>query len=312
MTLGVQAALAALPIVLAGVLLVMFRFPARRAMPLVYAAAVAIALGAWRMGVVDVAASTVQGLFLTFDLLFIIFGAILLLNTLEESGGVAAIRRSFHALSDDRRIQMIIIAWLFGSFIEGAAGFGTPAAIAAPLMVAMGFPAAAAVMIGMMIQSTASRSARSARPSWSAYKAGSRARRSTLNSSRPASRCGISCASWLLLSVLPGQASSGLRRVGDRRDSRTGGSPPARVDDSPGPASHLPPRSATAGGAGALRLEEAQRLHSGPLAGSGSGSWCYRRHPNLRRSAQLASAPPFTGQRWCLGSAGAVSSLRPA
>ena len=48
----------------------------------------------------------------------------------------------------------MIIAWLFGSFIEGASGFGTPAAIAAPLMVALGFPAMAAVMIGMMIQST--------------------------------------------------------------------------------------------------------------------------------------------------------------
>ena len=155
MTLGLQAALAAAPILLGGVLLVAFRVPARHAMPVVYATAVAIALGVWQMGVVDVAASTVQGLFLTFDLLFIIFGAILLLNTLEESGGVAAIRQSFHVLSDDRRIQVIIIAWLFGSFIEGAAGFGTPAAIAAPLMVAMGFPAAAAVMIGMMIQSTA-------------------------------------------------------------------------------------------------------------------------------------------------------------
>ncbi len=42
----------------------------------------------------------------------------------------------------------------FGCFIEGASGFGTPAAIAAPLLVAIGFPALAAVMIGMMIQST--------------------------------------------------------------------------------------------------------------------------------------------------------------
>jgi lactate permease len=124
-------------------------------MPVVYVTAVVIALGVWNMAFLDVAASTVQGLFLTFDLLLIIFGAILLLNTLEQSGGVAAIRRSFHDVSDDRRVQVVIIAWLFGSFIEGAAGFGTPAAVAAPLMVAMGFPAAGAVMLGMMIQSTA-------------------------------------------------------------------------------------------------------------------------------------------------------------
>ena len=149
------AGLAALPILLAGVLLVGFRLPAKWAMPAVYLTAVVIALNVWNMPFVDVAASTVEGLFLTFDLLLIIFGAILLLNTLEQSGGVAAIRRSFHDISDDRRVQVVIIAWLFGSFIEGAAGFGTPAAVAAPLMVAMGFPAAGAVMLGMMIQSTA-------------------------------------------------------------------------------------------------------------------------------------------------------------
>ena len=149
------AGLAALPIILAGVLLVGFRMPAKWAMPAVYVTAVVIALGVWNMPFVDVAASTVEGLFLTFDLLWIIFGAILLLKTLERSGGVAAIRRSFHDISDDRRVQVVIIAWLFGSFIEGAAGFGTPAAVAAPLMVAMGFPAAGAVMLGMMIQSTA-------------------------------------------------------------------------------------------------------------------------------------------------------------
>ncbi|QNN24847.1 L-lactate permease [Planctomycetales bacterium ZRK34] len=149
------AALAVLPIALGGVLLVGFRIAAKWAMPAVYACAVIIALTAWRMSGADVAASTIQGLFITLDILLIIFAAILLLNTLEESGGVAAIRRSFYTISDDRRVQVVIVAWLFGSFIEGAAGFGTPAAIAAPLMVAIGFPAAAAVMIGMMIQSTA-------------------------------------------------------------------------------------------------------------------------------------------------------------
>lgn len=155
MTGSVQALVAIAPILLAAVLLVGFRLAAKWAMPLVYIAAVVLAFGAWRMDLRHIAASSVQGLFITFDILFIIFGAILLLKTLEHSGGVAAIRRSFHGLSDDRRVQMVIVAWLFGSFIEGSAGFGTPAAVAAPLMVALGFPAAAAVMLGMMIQSTA-------------------------------------------------------------------------------------------------------------------------------------------------------------
>ena len=155
MPLGMQAALALFPIALGGVLLVGFRVPAKHAMPAAYIAAVGVAIGAWQMTPTRVAAASIQGLFLTFDLLFIIFGAILLLHTLERSGGVAAIRRSFDGISSDRRVQVVIVAWLFGSFIEGAAGFGTPAAVAAPLMVALGFPAAAAVMLGMMIQSTA-------------------------------------------------------------------------------------------------------------------------------------------------------------
>ncbi len=155
MSLSLQALVAVSPILIAGILLIGFRVPAKWAMPLVYVTAAVLAWSVWKVDPRYIAASSVQGLFITFDLLFIIFGAILLLKTLEHSGGVTAIRRSFHAISDDRRVQIVIVAWLFGSFIEGAAGFGTPAAVAAPLMVALGFPAAGAVMIGMMIQSTA-------------------------------------------------------------------------------------------------------------------------------------------------------------
>ncbi len=152
---GAQALLALFPIALGGVLLVGFRVPAKHAMPAAYVAAASVAIFAWEMSVSRVAAASIQGLFLTFDLLFIIFGAILLLHTLERSGGVAAIRKSFNGISDDRRVQVVIVALRFGSFIECAPRFGTPAAVAAPLLVALGFPAAAAVMLGMMIQSTA-------------------------------------------------------------------------------------------------------------------------------------------------------------
>lgn len=155
MHLTVQALLALVPILMAAVLLVGFRWPAKRAMPIVYVLTAVLALGLWGVDLTRVVASTIQGLFITFDILWIIFGAILLLSTLKHSGGVSAIRAGFTNVSTDRRVQVIIIAWLFGSFIEGSAGFGTPAAIAAPLMVALGFPAMAAVMIGMMIQSTA-------------------------------------------------------------------------------------------------------------------------------------------------------------
>ena len=154
MELSTQAFFAALPILVAAVLLVGFRLPAKKAMPIVYIVTTVVAIYVWDVTFNRVLASTLQGLLITVAVLWIIFGAILLLNTLKHSGAIKVIREGFNNISPDRRVQVIIIAWLFGSFIEGASGFGTPAAIAAPLMVAIGFPAMAAVMVGMMIQST--------------------------------------------------------------------------------------------------------------------------------------------------------------
>ena len=148
------ALLSFLPILAVGVLLVGFRLPASRAMPVSYLVAAGLALFVWEVPGVQVAAASIKGLSLTLRLLFIIFGAILLLNTLKHSGALAVIRNGFTNISADRRVQVIIIAWLFGAFIEGAAGFGTPAAVTVPLMVGLGFPAMAGVVAGMIIQST--------------------------------------------------------------------------------------------------------------------------------------------------------------
>ena len=103
MTSGVQALLAFAPILAAAVLLVGLRWPARRAMPVVYILAALIALTAWRVSFPHVAASTIQGLFITFNILYIIFGAILLLNALKHSGAITAIRGGFTRISADRR-----------------------------------------------------------------------------------------------------------------------------------------------------------------------------------------------------------------
>ncbi|MDP6251114.1 MAG: L-lactate permease [Verrucomicrobiota bacterium] len=148
------ALLSFLPILVVGVLLVGFRLPASRAMPVSYLVAAGLALFVWLVPGVKVAAASIKGLSLMLRLLFIIFGAILLLNTLKHSGALAVIRNGFTNISADRRVQVIIIAWLFGAFIEGAAGFGAPAAVTVPLMVGLGFPAMAGVVAGMIIQST--------------------------------------------------------------------------------------------------------------------------------------------------------------
>ncbi|MBV7434335.1 L-lactate permease [Cardiobacteriaceae bacterium TAE3-ERU3] len=154
MSQGMLALLAFSPLLITGILLIGFRLPAKIVMPVVFVITALIAGLVWQMEWLRVAASTLQGLIITAGVLWIIFGAILLLNTLKESGAIAVIRNGFVDISPDRRVQMILVVWLFGCFIEGAAGYGAPAAVVSPLLVAIGFPAMAAVMIGMMVQST--------------------------------------------------------------------------------------------------------------------------------------------------------------
>ena len=154
MTSTMMSLLAFAPLVLAAILLIGFRVTARTAMPIVYIVTALIAFFAWHVSFIRIVASSLQGMMLTISILWIIFGAILLLNTLKHSGGIAAIRNGFSGISADRRIQVVIVAWLFGCFIEGASGFGTTAAVASPLLVALGFPALPAVVMGMMVQST--------------------------------------------------------------------------------------------------------------------------------------------------------------
>ena len=154
MSTGILCVLALLPIIAVAFFLVILRWPASRAMPICYFVAVALALFVWKVPGAKVAAASVKGLVIAGTLLYIIFGAILLLNTLKESGGLRAIRKGFTDITPDRRIQVIIIAWLFGALMEAVAGFGTPAAICVPLLVGLGFPPLAAVVSGMIIQST--------------------------------------------------------------------------------------------------------------------------------------------------------------
>lgn len=146
--------LALLPIATVFILLVVLARSAKLSMFVAYVVTALTALVIWGTEPAKVLGATVNGAITAASLLYIVFGAILMLYTLEESGGIRAIRNGFTRISPDRRVQAIIIAWLFGSLIEGASGFGTPAAIAAPLLVAIGFPAMAAVMVTLIIQST--------------------------------------------------------------------------------------------------------------------------------------------------------------
>src|SRR5690625_4512443 len=107
--------LALAPIVVVFVLMVVLGRSAKLSMGAAYVVTALLSLFVWGSSGAIVAAATVNGIITAITLLFIVFGAILLLNTLKEGGALSAIRQGFMDVSPDRRVQVIIVAWLFGS-----------------------------------------------------------------------------------------------------------------------------------------------------------------------------------------------------
>ena len=105
MSIGFQALFAVLPILFAGILLIGLRISAKKAMPLVYISTVAIAFVVWEVSFNRVLASTIVGVLITISVLWIIFGAILLLNTLKHSGAIIVIRQGFNNSTFAHRFQ---------------------------------------------------------------------------------------------------------------------------------------------------------------------------------------------------------------
>ncbi|MGM0746151.1 MAG: L-lactate permease [Bacteroidota bacterium] len=150
-----SALLAFIPILAAIVLMAGMNWPATKALPLSLLIAIAVAFFYWQMTLPFVFGYTFFGFLKALDILIIIFGAILILNTLKISGAMTTINNGFSGVSTDRRVQVIIIGFMFGSFIEGAAGFGTPAALAGPLLVGLGFPPLAAAIVALIFNTVA-------------------------------------------------------------------------------------------------------------------------------------------------------------
>ena len=148
-----MALLAFIPIVFCVVVMAAFNWPAKIAMPITWLITAVLGYIFWGVDLLSLTAYSIAGLFSSFEVLIIIFGAILVMNTLKMSGGMVAINNGFRSISPDARVQAVIIGFLFVSFIEAAAGFGTPAALAAPLMISLGFPPVAAVVVALICDS---------------------------------------------------------------------------------------------------------------------------------------------------------------
>jgi lactate permease len=150
MTSGIELLAAALPLLIAGGLVVGLLWPATRAMPIAWISALAIGYLVWNMPPAWLGAASVVGVMTALQILWIVFGALVLLYTLMQAGAFDRINRGFAAVSDDRRVQIVLLGFFLATFIEGAAGFGTPAAVVAPLLLGLGFPALAAVIAALI------------------------------------------------------------------------------------------------------------------------------------------------------------------
>ncbi len=153
MSIALAALLAFLPILLALILMAGFRWPSTKAMPLSFLLAATEALVFWKLSAVRVAALTLAGFWNAFGILIIVFGALLIYYTLQTSGAMETIQAGMQEITPDRRLQAVIIGFMFSAFIEGAAGFGTPAALAAPLLLGLGFPPLCAAIVCLCFNS---------------------------------------------------------------------------------------------------------------------------------------------------------------
>ena len=149
MVSAVDATIALLPLATIAFLMVGRYWPATRAMPVAWLVAIGAGVVGWGMSARWIAAASIVGFITAANILYIVFGAILLLYTLKRTGAFDAINQGFASVSEDRRVQVVLLVFLMGSFIEAAAGFGTPAAIVGPLLVGLGFPPMAAVVVAL-------------------------------------------------------------------------------------------------------------------------------------------------------------------
>ncbi|WP_231186420.1 L-lactate permease [Haladaptatus sp. DYF46] len=149
MASALEIVLAVLPLAVIAYLMIGRFWPATRAMPLAWLSAVVIGFVSWGMTPTWIVAATINGFVTAANILWIVFGAILLLYTLKQTGAFETINAGFTSISEDRRVQVVLLVFLMGSFIEAAAGFGTPAAVVGPLLVGLGFPPLAAVVVAL-------------------------------------------------------------------------------------------------------------------------------------------------------------------
>ncbi len=137
------------------IFLVLLRMSALVGMTISAIVVTILGMFAWGIEAGVIAASFLQEIHKTLTIILILFGALTLLNTLRETSAVDRINAGFQMYPVICVYKLLFVAFLFGSLIEGASGFGTPAMVTAPLMVALGFKPLTSVATALIADSVA-------------------------------------------------------------------------------------------------------------------------------------------------------------
>lgn len=150
-SLGLTAIFAVLPLILLFVLLGVVRMKAWLASLIALAVAAGVAVVVYGMPVGQTGDAALEGaVFGLWPIMWIVVNALWIYNMTVETGYAAVLRRAFAAISDDIRIQAVVVAFCFGALLEALAGFGTPVAIAGAMLVALGLSPMRAAVVALV------------------------------------------------------------------------------------------------------------------------------------------------------------------
>jgi len=150
-SLGLSSIFAAIPIVVLFVLLGGVKMKAHWAALISLASALIVAIAVYSMPVGQAFDSAAEGAaFGLFPIMYIVIVALWIYNMTVDTGHFAVLRRAFNRVSDDQRVQAVIIAFAFGALLEALAGFGTPVAITAVMLIAVGFEPIKAAAVALV------------------------------------------------------------------------------------------------------------------------------------------------------------------
>ena len=150
-SLGLTAIFAVLPLVVLFVLLGGFRMKAQWASLIALAVSILVAIIVYSMPIGQAGDSALEGAaFGLWPIMWIVVNALWIFNMTEATGHFAVLRRAFRDISDDTRVQAIVIAFCFGALLEALAGFGTPVAICSVMLLGIGLKPLRAVSVALV------------------------------------------------------------------------------------------------------------------------------------------------------------------